>query len=306
MRVLVDNEASVDILFHDTFIRMGYNDFKLTPSIAPIYGFNHVECKVEGEIQLLVTIEEEPREATQMLNFQVVKSASTYNTIMGRKGIQAFKFVPSTYHMVLKFLTRNGVGEAKRDQKMARSCSVVALRPDGTGGQVLPIKDMHVRKKDELRGKPTEDLVPIPLDKPLKGQLITFLQKNSDVFSWTTTDMPWIEPDLITHRLNIDTTRKDVKKKKRTYALDRVEAIKQEAEKLLEAGFIEEVQFPEWLANPVIVKKANRKWRMCIDFTDLNDTCPKDCYPLPRLDTLIDATTGHKILSFMDGFSGYN
>ena len=77
-------------------------------------------------------------------------------------------------------------------------------------------------------------------------------------------------------------------------------------EKLLEVGFIEEIQFPEWLANPVMVKKANEKWRMCADFTDLNDACPKDCYPLPRIDTLIDATAGHEMHRFRDGFSGYN
>ncbi|XP_074354218.1 uncharacterized protein LOC141693108 [Apium graveolens] len=99
MRVRVDNGAFVDILFHDTFIMMGYNDSQLTLSDAPIYGFNHVKCKVEGAIQLPVTIGEEPREATQMLNFQVVKVASTYNAIMGRIGIHAFMAVPSTYHM---------------------------------------------------------------------------------------------------------------------------------------------------------------------------------------------------------------
>ncbi|XP_074363608.1 uncharacterized protein LOC141704212 [Apium graveolens] len=117
---------------------MGYNDFQLTPSNTPIYGFNHGECKVEGAIQLPITIGEEPREATQMLNFQVVKAASTYNAIMGRTEIHAFKAVPSTYHMVLKFPTRNGVGEARGDQKMARSCYVAALRPDGTGGRSSP------------------------------------------------------------------------------------------------------------------------------------------------------------------------
>ncbi|XP_074346489.1 uncharacterized protein LOC141685275 [Apium graveolens] len=138
MRVLVDNGASMDILFHDTFIRMGYNDFQLTPYNAPIYGFNHVECKVEGVIQLPIIIGEEPREATQMLNFQVVKEASTYNAIMGRIGIHAFKAIPLTYHMVLKFPNRNGVGEARGDQKMARICYVGALRPDGTGGRYSP------------------------------------------------------------------------------------------------------------------------------------------------------------------------
>ena len=74
---------------------------------------------------------------------------------------------------------------------------------------------------------------------------------------------------------------------------------------MLEAGFIEEIQFLEWLANPVMVKKANGMWRMCVDFTNLNDACPKDYFPLPRIDTLIDATAAHEMLSFMDGFSGY-
>ncbi|KAL8116197.1 hypothetical protein AgCh_022624 [Apium graveolens] len=118
--------------------------------------------------------------------------------------------------------------------------------------------------------------------------------------------MPDIDPELITHKLNVDPSRKTVKQKKRNFAPERQEAIKQEVEKLLEAGFIEEIQFPEWLENPVMVKKANGKWRMCIHFTDLNDACPKDCFPLPMIDILIDATAGHEMLSFMDGFSGYN
>ena len=118
--------------------------------------------------------------------------------------------------------------------------------------------------------------------------------------------MPGVDPELITHKLNVDPNRKTIKQKKRSFAPERQEAIKQEVEKLLEAGFIEEIQFLEWLANYVMVKKANGKWRMCVDFTDLNDACPKDCFPLPRIDTLIDATAGHEMLSFMDGFSGYN
>ena len=72
------------------------------------------------------------------------------------------------------------------------------------------------------------------------------------------------------------------------------------------AKFIREVYYPDWLANVVMVKKANGKWRMCVDFTDLNKACPKDSYPLPRIDQLVDSTAGHKLLSFMDAFSGYN
>ena len=77
-------------------------------------------------------------------------------------------------------------------------------------------------------------------------------------------------------------------------------------EKLLEAGFIREVFYPEWLANVVMVKKNNDKWRMCVDFIDLNKACLKDSFPLPRIDQLVDSTVGHKLLSFMDALSGYN
>ena len=79
-----------------------------------------------------------------------------------------------------------------------------------------------------------------------------------------------------------------------------------EVNKLLAANFIREVHYPEWLANMVMVKKANGKWRMCVDFTDLNQACPKDSFPLPRIDQLVDSTAGHKLLTFMDAFSGYN
>ena len=80
----------------------------------------------------------------------------------------------------------------------------------------------------------------------------------------------------------------------------------EEVRKLLEAGFIREVYYPDWLANVVMVRKNNRKWRMCVDFMDLNRACPKDSYPLPRIDTLVDLTAKHELLSFMDALSGYN
>ena len=75
---------------------------------------------------------------------------------------------------------------------------------------------------------------------------------------------------------------------------------------MLEVDFIQEVYYPDWLANVIMVKKANGKWRMCVDFMDLNKTCPKDSYLLPRIDTLVDLTARHQLLSFMDAFLGYN
>ena len=74
----------------------------------------------------------------------------------------------------------------------------------------------------------------------------------------------------------------------------------------MSAGFIQEVYYPDWLANVVLVKKANGKWRMCVDFTDLNKACPKDSFSLLRINQLVDSIAGHKLLKFMDAFSGYN
>ena len=76
--------------------------------------------------------------------------------------------------------------------------------------------------------------------------------------------------------------------------------------KLLEVDFIKEVYYPEWLANVVMVKNVNGKWKMCVDFIDLNRACPKDSYLLPRIDLLVDSMVGHQLLSFMDTFSIYN
>ena len=90
------------------------------------------------------------------------------------------------------------------------------------------------------------------------------------------------------------------------FAPEQDQAIAKEVHKLQEASFIREVYYPDWLANVVIVKKASGKWRMCVDFTDLNKACPKDSYPLPRIDVLVDSTAQHQLLSFMDAFSSYN
>ena len=118
--------------------------------------------------------------------------------------------------------------------------------------------------------------------------------------------MRGIDPVIITHRLNVSPSFKPVKQKRRSFAPERQKAINEEVGKLLHAGAIREVEYPEWLANVVLVKKANDKWRLCIDFTDVNRACPKDSFPLPRIDLIVDATTDHELLSFMDAFSCYN
>ncbi|GKV07135.1 hypothetical protein SLEP1_g18937 [Rubroshorea leprosula] len=135
------------------------------------------------------------------------------------------------------------------------------------------------RLEDETRAAPIEDVEEVPIDNrglsrktqigtrlnpEERAELIAFLRANNDVFAWTSADMPGIPPL----------------------------AIKEEVEKLLQAGFVRKVDYCEWVANPVLVNKANGKWRMCIDYTNLNQACPKDCYPMPSIDKLVEAASG--------------
>ncbi|PNY16673.1 hypothetical protein L195_g013398, partial [Trifolium pratense] len=129
-------------------------------------------------------------------------------------------------------------------------------------------------------------------------------QENVDLFAWKSSDMPDIDESVITHKLSISPMIKPVSQRKRNVGEERRAAITEEVAKLKEAGFIEEIKYPSWLANVVMVKKANGKWRMCVDFTYLNKACSKDPYPLPNIDRLIDGASGYKMLSFMDAYSG--
>ena len=148
--------------------------------------------------------------------------------------------------------------------------------------------------------------VGIGLDHILKGKIVEFLKQNMDVFAWTHEDMSWIDNKVIKHKFNVDPTRKPVQQKQQVFAPKRNKAVMEEVEKLLATGFIREVYYPKWLANVVMVKKSNGKWRMCVDFTDLNRAYPKDSFPLVRIDQLVDSIADHELLTFMDTFSGYN
>ncbi|KAI5335271.1 hypothetical protein L3X38_025404 [Prunus dulcis] len=118
--------------------------------------------------------------------------------------------------------------------------------------------------------------------------------------------MPGIAPEVISHKLSISPAYKPVRQKGRSYDAERYKAMRTEVDKLQTIGFILEATYPVWLANSVMVRKATGGWQMCQDYTDLNKACPKDSFPLPRIDQLVDATAGHELLSFMDAYSGYN
>ena len=118
--------------------------------------------------------------------------------------------------------------------------------------------------------------------------------------------MAGINPVHASHKLNVISSSRPVRQKIRHFHPDRYQVIQAEVDKLLAAGFIKEIKYQNWLVNVVVVLKKGGKWRVCVDYTDLNEACPKDSFPLPRIDQIIDASTGHGKLSFLDTFSRYH
>ena len=204
------------------------------------------------------------------------------------------------------------------DQRVARECYSASVKQKAVDN--IYLDELDIRDEVLTRPEPSEELEPVSLDddlehlayicsklaEDLKIPLTHFLRHNKDIFAWDQADMGGIDPTVITHRLNVISSFKPIKQKRRSFVPERQKEINEEVGKLLQAGAIREVEYPEWLANVVLIKKVNDKWRLCIDFTNVNKACPKDSFPLSRIDLIVDATTGHELLSFMDAFSGYN
>ena len=142
--------------------------------------------------------------------------------------------------------------------------------------------------------------------REIRKELERVLLANADLFALSPADMPRIDPDFMCHRLALLLQAKPVAQRKRKMKEERRTAVESEVSQLTKAGFIREVIYTTLLANVVMVKKASGKWRMCVDYTDLNKACAKDTYPLPNINWLVEGISGHKMLSFLDAYSGYN
>ncbi|GAU10592.1 hypothetical protein TSUD_418170 [Trifolium subterraneum] len=289
-RVLIDSGSSADIMYWEAFKAMQLAGEQLQPYNGTLVGFGGEQVEVMGHVTLLTTFGEK-------------ESAKTIKTTeeLGRQ----------CYELSLR-LKRN---HAPADQPIISRVNMISR------ANMVETSDLDPREEfQDRRVSPIEDLEPIQigeapheltnlgthLDEGEKEKIIEILRKNVYLFAWKPSDMPGIDETIITHKLVIAPNSKPVSQRKRKVGEERRTAIDEEVHKLKEAGFIEEIKYPEWLANVVLVKKSNGKWRMCVDFTDLNKACPKDPYPLPSIDRLIDGASGYKTLSFMDAYSGYN
>jgi hypothetical protein len=133
-------------------------------------------------------------------------------------------------------------------------------------------------------------------------------RKNGDVFEWQTSNLTGVSRSTIEHKLLVNPSTKQKTRKQKLHKMsdEKVAIAKSKAQRLLDAGFIHKVQYPSRLANIVMVKKKNGKWRMCTDFTDLNKCCPKDDFPLSRIDKVVHSATGYETMALLDCFSGYH
>ncbi|KAK1614119.1 hypothetical protein QYE76_019636 [Lolium multiflorum] len=154
--------------------------------------------------------------------------------------------------------------------------------------------------------KPRPTFISKKLDPHLRGLMIALLKEYPDCFAWDYTEMPGLDRSIIEHRLPLKKGFRPYQQRARQMKAEVLEEVKKEIKKMLDAGFIRPCRYAEWISNVVPVQKKDGRWRVAIDFRNLNSATPKDEYPMPVAETLINAAAGHKILSFMDGNAGYN
>lgn len=174
-------------------------------------------------------------------------------------------------------------------------------------GRIPSEKATEALHRVEIDGSPDKFfMIGASLDKVERQELVSFLLGNIDVFAWSPYEMPGVDPSVAQHCLNVDRKCKPIIQRSRRSAAEHTLAIVEEADRLLDAGAVRKVTYPTWLSNTVVTKKKNGSCRVCVDFTDLNKACPKDCFPLPKIDQLVDATAHHQRMSFLDTYKGYH
>ncbi|GJZ44220.1 reverse transcriptase domain-containing protein [Tanacetum coccineum] len=201
------------------------------------------------------------------MNFIVVRSPSQHNGIIGRPGIRKIRAIPSTTHRILKFLVEAGTVTLQSSMIIPMECAMIS------GPSTRP---------PEV-GKILEEKIKVAIHPEYPEQTIaigsTLIEKGRNKLS--------------EHRLNVREGCLPIRQKKRGQTPERNKAIQEEVEKLVDAGIMKEFHYHSWLSNPVMVKKHNGSWRMCVDFKDLNKACPQDGYPLPEIDWKVESICGY-------------
>ncbi|RDX71782.1 hypothetical protein CR513_48822, partial [Mucuna pruriens] len=281
----------VQVEDEDHVTKLGLPPTSLEVCSGMMYKFIGKQVMIKGVIELKTAFGEHGHAHSILVLYTMVDVEASYNIIMRR--------------LALNKLGAE-VGRIWADHRVSRRCYEDSLRigsqPSRVKEPTINVLDLDLDPCCELeheRPLPAEDLKEVnigpwlthktrigtTLAKEEESRLVSFRWRDRDVFAWSPTDMPGINPKFLYHHLS----------RKRKLGEEKRRAARKETSKLLAVGFIREIQYPTWLANVVMVKKASSKWRMCTNYIDLNKAWPKGPYFLPSIDQLVD---GRQALPF--------
>jgi hypothetical protein len=185
------------------------------------------------------------------------------------------------------------------------SCETQETIETTEGSEELPVDAPSESVPVELEPGKTLNINPT-LSESQKKQLVDVLRKHKEAFTWDYTDMKGIPANSCTHHIYIKEDCRPVRQPQRRMNPALKNVVKEELQKLLDVGFIYPISDSQWVSPLVMVPKKNGKWRICVDYRELNKATQKDHFPLPFIDQVLDTLAGKKFFSFLDGFSGYN
>uniref|UniRef100_A0A2N9G031 Integrase catalytic domain-containing protein n=1 Tax=Fagus sylvatica TaxID=28930 RepID=A0A2N9G031_FAGSY len=334
-RALVDTGSCINLIPLSTIQAAEISQRKIQGAPMEIKGFGGVGEYTKGHIQLVLKV----GPIVSLTRFHVVDSVVPYHILLGRPWLHKHQLIPSTYHQcpyMMKLLQqgkhhllnllesrcpsgrrikdapeadlrdllerkKKRKAEASYQQKCAGANCPQQEAPEPEEGISQP-SCFAVNATDIPESAEAVEAAAADPKTSAKEELeVIDLSSNSNVHRPVS-----INPKLVAHSLNVEPGTRPVVQSMRTFHPEVEAQITQEVKKLLAAGFIKPIQHPRWLSNIVPVKKKNGQIRCCVDFRNLNKACPKDEFPLPNMDLLIDSAAGHAMFSFMDGFSGYN
>uniref|UniRef100_J3M5L5 Reverse transcriptase domain-containing protein n=1 Tax=Oryza brachyantha TaxID=4533 RepID=J3M5L5_ORYBR len=302
-RVLIDGVAALNLLSPKAFDTLKAPGMSLKPSL-PIIGVTPGLVWPLGQILLPITFGGPTNFRTEQIDFNVADLSLPYNAMLGKPVLVKFMALA---HYAYRQLKMSGLVAPSRCMATLRWCWR-EQKCASTPSLWSPPPRQPARAPRRQPCEPPRSRLPRPTRYPsslsslamtrprspisVEGVLVSFLRANTDVFAWKPSDMPGVPREVIEHCLAVRPDTRPVRQK--------------EVARFLEASFIREVVHPEWLANPVVVPKANDKMRMCIDYIDLNKACPRDPFPLARIDQIVDSTAGCDLLCFLDAYLGYH
>jgi hypothetical protein len=303
---------------------------QLKEASKSLYGFRGKKIEAVGSISLPVSFGTPSNACTEYINFDVVDMSYPYNAIFRRGFLNTFEAALHSLYLCLKVPATLGVisvhGNQKdgrniehgfalghrnvnylQDEKAEGNSSIIKKEGEGSSAS-RSIEPEYETKRVLLDPRVPNKTVMISQDlaSSKETELLSFLDKNNDVFMWKTFDLMGVSRDIIEHKLHVNPSVKPRKQRLCKMSNEKVAAAKTEVQRLSDAGFICEVHYPSLLTNVVMVKKKNGKWRMCTDFTDLNKCCLKDASLLTRIDKVVDSAAGCETMTLLDCFLGYH